>query len=333
MKPSPKKSESKNSHSFPIELFFDQQFAESYQCTICDLIPSPEEASNHAKCGAVFCKSCLDTWLTKHKDCPKCRANIFASLTKNENHIVYQLHQKLTLRCPESEKCAWKGTFAQLSKHSEECVYHMKECKYSIAGCSFKGTGDALIEHEKNYKDQHLEMCLATIKILTKEELPPSISPKNSSIMPNLNRKSHMKPNLIVEDSNSLAVFVRENEEIKDQPKPFIARPNYLIDAYANKHMMLAKPPELITVAHQKPEVALQVVKGVAKEKHELRQQKQKLQKVKEHLQEELRDGNNKANYLFGNDIENEANVPFFVENDAKIDSRSNSSNSVGSSK
>ncbi len=226
-KASPTKSPSPE--RYPIELFMDPKFSEPYQCTICQMVPIPDQASNHAKCGAIFCKSCLDSWLMRHKDCPKCRGAVKPNLTKNDNHIVYQLHQNLVLRCPNSEACGWKGPFSNIELHKKECGYIKKPCKYSVAGCQFQGTAESLKEHEQIFKYEHLTLCLATIHDLKKamaqkkteeeimkcdEDPVARLNPKSSAIHVD-NRKKYSS----VQSVAMVPVKIVEGEEHKESRK------------------------------------------------------------------------------------------------------------------
>ncbi len=148
------------------ELFSESHFADSYQCSICRQVPLPELASNHAKCGAIFCKSCLDSWLLRNHDCPNCRGHASTNLNRQDNRIVYQLHQRLVLRCPNSDKCPWKGQLGDLRLHFRDCSYVRMECKYAVAGCKFEGCKAELAAHEAEKKDDHLSLCLITINEL-----------------------------------------------------------------------------------------------------------------------------------------------------------------------
>eukprot|EP01022_Parablepharisma_sp_SALTPOND_P003843 TRINITY_DN1159_c0_g1_i1.p1 TRINITY_DN1159_c0_g1~~TRINITY_DN1159_c0_g1_i1.p1 ORF type:complete len:648 (-),score=0.11 TRINITY_DN1159_c0_g1_i1:106-2049(-) len=147
---------------YPSSLFLDRELAESFQCPICHMIPSHTIAVDHTKCGSVFCKPCLDQWLTNRTTCPTCRGRLASKLTKDRNYTVYKVHQKLSLRCP-AEQCNWTGSMEKLKQHKEVCQFIAKPCKYQIAGCSFVGTGEELKNHEKEQTTAHLEACMKTI--------------------------------------------------------------------------------------------------------------------------------------------------------------------------
>ena len=81
--------------------------------------------------------------------------------------MIYQIQQTLSMKCPYSSKCSWKGAFTSLNEHLEACKFVTQSCKYSSAGCTFEGSPDQLKDHEESKKDVHLEMCLSAIHILT----------------------------------------------------------------------------------------------------------------------------------------------------------------------
>ena len=147
-----------------LEFFVDQHYAEVYQCSICQRVPTPENAAHHEKCGAVYCKKCLETWLTKEHSCPKCRGTIVISMLKDHNMLAYQLHQRLELKCPAGDRCPWKGCISALSAHRADCDYLPNACRFAVAGCSFNGTKSELAAHEASSKDMHLDQCFASLQ-------------------------------------------------------------------------------------------------------------------------------------------------------------------------
>eukprot|EP01022_Parablepharisma_sp_SALTPOND_P016917 TRINITY_DN2592_c0_g1_i1.p1 TRINITY_DN2592_c0_g1~~TRINITY_DN2592_c0_g1_i1.p1 ORF type:complete len:184 (+),score=7.40 TRINITY_DN2592_c0_g1_i1:109-660(+) len=106
-------------HWFPIELFEDHEAGKKYQCRLCEQVPSCEFTSIHSQCGAIFCISCIISWLFGGNDCPKCGKPFKPTLLLNENKLASERQQKLIIKCPWHEKCRWKGKMADMLEHKQ----------------------------------------------------------------------------------------------------------------------------------------------------------------------------------------------------------------------
>ena len=225
-------------HNFEVELFLEPQFAESFKCAICKFIPHPDASYNHAKCGALFCKLCLDTWMKKRRECPKCGGTIAPRLTKTHNHLVYELHQKLNLKCSSGEKCDWRGRMELLGEHQLECKFTATECKYSVAGCSFEGTCEQLAKHYENEKNSHIELCLDTIHVLKfgsklKKNEEEKKKPEEGRKVLALKLKDTEA--MIEKEKRELLIqkerFMNLQSRLKDELNSRVANPNPNVDA------------------------------------------------------------------------------------------------------
>ena len=52
----------------------DEHVPENVQCNVCMGKPSKPMLT---KCGHVFCKSCISTWLKRKETCPTCNMECF----------------------------------------------------------------------------------------------------------------------------------------------------------------------------------------------------------------------------------------------------------------
>ncbi len=93
-------------------------------CVICfstlsrltlDLIREPMECT---KCGAMFCKSCIDEWLRYKKECPnRCKMTLDTTI-KPAPKIVWKLTSKYEIRCVF---CDEKFKVENIDAHEKNC--------------------------------------------------------------------------------------------------------------------------------------------------------------------------------------------------------------------
>ena len=146
-----------------LDYFLDKKQASKFVCIICQLMPQPEDLCDHSKCGAMFCKKCIEKSLTTNKTCPKCRASMpKAVLTKENNNFVYNTLMELKVKC-RSGKCKWTGELSSFDSHMTVCEFEEKLCKFSAAGCKKKGLLSELKLHYEVEKDSHIKMCEAAM--------------------------------------------------------------------------------------------------------------------------------------------------------------------------
>eukprot|EP01022_Parablepharisma_sp_SALTPOND_P017321 TRINITY_DN2740_c0_g1_i1.p1 TRINITY_DN2740_c0_g1~~TRINITY_DN2740_c0_g1_i1.p1 ORF type:complete len:282 (-),score=24.07 TRINITY_DN2740_c0_g1_i1:1175-1936(-) len=175
------------SGKIPPELFMAPKLAEVFQCLICQFVPAPDMACGHPRCGAIFCTSCLCTWVKKSPTCPKCREKLSVQLNKDTNLSMYFLQQKLELKCPYRKDCAWVGELSGLEAHRKECGNTIIQCHLYILGCKFEGTLKEVLKHMEDFKEYHL--------MLTSDLEENLISPAeaNSEDKPNEESKEEVK--------------------------------------------------------------------------------------------------------------------------------------------
>ncbi len=59
---------------------YDYQFVEEpsddLKCLICLCVARDPQQHGEGGCGKIYCKSCIDKYKTKNRDCPSCRIDI-----------------------------------------------------------------------------------------------------------------------------------------------------------------------------------------------------------------------------------------------------------------
>ncbi|PIK41107.1 putative dentin sialophosphoprotein [Apostichopus japonicus] len=65
-------------------------------CCICQCVLDKPLQS---PCQHVFCKVCIETWLTNRKNCPNCRKSLRISKLKPVIPIVRNMINRLIIRC------------------------------------------------------------------------------------------------------------------------------------------------------------------------------------------------------------------------------------------
>jgi len=188
-----------------------------YKCIICEYIPNPENAYEAICCGILFCKECLNRWISEKPNCPICKKQLkneknYVRSIKDNNKLFYKTLQKFIIKCPNG--CEWEGEWGNLDNHLIDCEKGHKECKYKDIGCEFIGEKEKIKEHEQNYK-LHLEIAMKFIKENERNENNKNINNSNDndtfvSSNPFLRRNN----NNIISDSHRLflgSLFQRRN--------------------------------------------------------------------------------------------------------------------------
>eukprot|EP00831_Metopus_contortus_P061725 TRINITY_DN5362_c0_g1_i2.p1 TRINITY_DN5362_c0_g1~~TRINITY_DN5362_c0_g1_i2.p1 ORF type:complete len:394 (+),score=40.91 TRINITY_DN5362_c0_g1_i2:223-1404(+) len=85
-------------------------------CCICfNLLREPMECT---KCGAMFCKACIDEWLRFKKECPnRCKMSVDAVI-RPASRIVWKLIKKYDIRCIH---CDEKFKVEVIEEHERNC--------------------------------------------------------------------------------------------------------------------------------------------------------------------------------------------------------------------
>ena len=142
---------------------FSNEYISDFKCISCGLIPSFETASEVICCGNLICEKCLKNMVEEKKGCSIC--NIEELKTRNikkENKIFCKSLKNFIIKCPY--KCEWKGIWADLESHLNECKFGYKECKYKSIGCDYIDQNIKVIEHEKSNDKFHLDLAMRFIK-------------------------------------------------------------------------------------------------------------------------------------------------------------------------
>lgn len=154
-----------------------------YKCIICEYIPNPENAYEAICCGILFCKECLNRWISEKPNCPICKKQLkneknYVRSIKDNNKLFYKTLQKFIIKCPNG--CEWEGEWGNLDNHLIDCEKGLKECKYKDIGCEFIGEKEKIKEHEQNYK-LHLEIAMKFIKENERNENNKNINNSNDN--------------------------------------------------------------------------------------------------------------------------------------------------------
>eukprot|EP00758_Cryptobia_borreli_P011979 Tbor_TRINITY_DN5707_c0_g1::TRINITY_DN5707_c0_g1_i7::g.21012::m.21012 len=88
-------------------------------CPICfDLAFDPVVTD---KCGHLFCRQCLETWMKKNKECPIDRAPLSSGNVRDDMRASRHIGN-LCCKC-KKVGCQWKGCIDDLPQHCKACGY------------------------------------------------------------------------------------------------------------------------------------------------------------------------------------------------------------------
>ena len=142
---------------------FSLPYISEYKCSLCGLIPSPENANELICCGVLFCEECCQKMIEEKKGCPACKSlEMKNRKIKDENKAFYKFFKNFIIKCPY--KCEWKGFWIDLDTHLNECKYSFRYCKYKSVGCEYVNDNKNVIEHEQKNDQYHFELALKYIK-------------------------------------------------------------------------------------------------------------------------------------------------------------------------
>ncbi|CAG0892164.1 unnamed protein product [Cyprideis torosa] len=153
------KSDSEDeSTGFPVDWFVDPP-PRGFICDICtDVLNNPQELTT---CGHIFCKRCINQWISQNQTCPKDRKNITSSGLQNPRSVVLcQMLGDLRVRCPESG-CEDVVTLDALSSHRKSCKTTMVQCP---GGCGLKMLKNEAVKHSCVH---YLQKELAKVKAVS----------------------------------------------------------------------------------------------------------------------------------------------------------------------
>jgi len=124
-----------------------EQFSEMVHdmtCQICCSIVYPDPVCCK-ECSKMFCKQCIDTWITKGKGCPNRHEYIEAPVNKLAKNLI----ENILLTCPNSKLgCQEKIKYGNYLRHID---FECEIIKYSCNGCQHTD--------KKKIMMMHVEMC------------------------------------------------------------------------------------------------------------------------------------------------------------------------------
>ncbi|KAL0584007.1 hypothetical protein ABG067_006104 [Albugo candida] len=85
------------------------------ECAICQEVFTG--ATEATCCGQIFCKECIERWVSERGSCPMCRENIGFSLLSASRH-TQRMANEMKVACPYCAKVFKK---AELTEHVNEC--------------------------------------------------------------------------------------------------------------------------------------------------------------------------------------------------------------------
>ncbi|KAK7507684.1 hypothetical protein BaRGS_00001619 [Batillaria attramentaria] len=126
---------------------FDPQPNPELICCICYcVLHQPREC----RCRHVFCKKCIETWLSNHFTCPTCRTTVRFNHLQPVLPLVQNMLNNLTMICDFHEHgCQDKITMEQYENH-------IKTCQFQTVVCPNFGCG---LQVPKNTLTTHAQEC------------------------------------------------------------------------------------------------------------------------------------------------------------------------------
>ncbi|XP_071815046.1 uncharacterized protein [Apostichopus japonicus] len=114
-------------------------------CCICQCVLDKPLQS---PCQHVFCKVCIETWLTNRKNCPNCRKSLRISKLKPVIPIVRNMINRLIIRCDNySHGCIEGVKLEYYDVHEKQCDYLPLKCMNT--GCEVTVLRKDMLAHEK----------------------------------------------------------------------------------------------------------------------------------------------------------------------------------------
>eukprot|EP00916_Digyalum_oweni_P016991 GHVL01027859.1.p1 GENE.GHVL01027859.1~~GHVL01027859.1.p1 ORF type:complete len:194 (+),score=18.48 GHVL01027859.1:28-609(+) len=124
------------SHGIPDDCSISE-IDDEMKCMICCcLVWAPLQTP----CNHLFCKVCLQRWLARSAQCPKCKQAvdlISCAPLAEKNPVVHRILGRYKLNCSNKNAksaCDWTGVYMDLPAHLLLCSFQLVGCASS--GCS-----------------------------------------------------------------------------------------------------------------------------------------------------------------------------------------------------
>ena len=123
---------------------------DQYTCLICQNIYT--NPSKLTKCGHVFCKNCIESFLSgtaENKNefqCPLCRANFSSQDIIPADNLNSEINQKL-IKC----ECGKMMYLSEYTKHSEECQIILNNMKMQMQNKNIKIQKDKVQKNRQTF--------------------------------------------------------------------------------------------------------------------------------------------------------------------------------------
>ena len=119
-----------------------------------------------AKCGALFCKYCINKSIKEIKDaCPTCDLSPFKS---TNNKTLANIFANVILKCPNSPQCKELISYSDYLTHQEICEFRKYYCINEGCGCSFHFNKTQAMKNHANNCQHKLIKCKYCNKELKK---------------------------------------------------------------------------------------------------------------------------------------------------------------------
>lgn len=124
-----------------------RKIVHDYKCPLCKGVYYNPYVD---KCGHVFCRECITTYLQAYHQCPFSKQQI---TTENLNKLVFmtEILEKQSVKCKNrSFGCDWIGRLSELETHMDY------SCKRQIIACPNFGCCEKIFREEK---ESHVALC------------------------------------------------------------------------------------------------------------------------------------------------------------------------------
>ena len=117
------------------------------RCSVChQIFTQPQRTA----CGHVFCRDCLQSWLSVKQSCPDCRAPVKLD-APTPDRLAEGLVSNLQGFCQmRSSGCCWVGKRGDMTSHLAN------DCQCVVVFCPNEGCNTEMRRHEL---ESHLQLC------------------------------------------------------------------------------------------------------------------------------------------------------------------------------